>query len=71
MKTIDRLFQQLEDLARQNRFEELETEIIELKPVPSTRGEWTQIARSVMAFLNKRGGVLVLGVKEEQHPARH
>ena len=71
MKTVDRLLLQLEELIRQNRFEELETETIEIKPVPSSGGEWTQVAKSVMAFLNKRGGVLLLGVKEEQTPTRH
>lgn len=71
MKTVDRLLLQLEDLIRQNRFEELETETIEIKSVPASGGEWTQVARSVMAFLNKRGGVLLLGVKEEQTPKRH
>jgi ATP-dependent DNA helicase RecG len=71
MKTVDRLILQLEDLIRQNRFEELETETIEIKSVPATGGEWTEVARSVMAFLNKRGGVLLLGVKEENTPERH
>ncbi|MGO8674761.1 MAG: RNA-binding domain-containing protein [Limisphaerales bacterium] len=71
MKTVDRLLSQLEDLIRQKRFEDLETETIEIKSVPSSRGEWTEVARSVMAFLNKRGGVLILGVKEEQSPTRH
>ncbi|MEI7733060.1 MAG: RNA-binding domain-containing protein [Verrucomicrobiota bacterium] len=70
MKTVDRLLQRLEELIRLNRFEELETETIEIKPVPSTRGEWTQIAQSVMAFLNARGGILLLGIKEEQQPQR-
>jgi ATP-dependent DNA helicase RecG len=70
MKTVERLFSQLEELIGQNRFEELETETIELKSVPASRSEWTEVARSVMAFLNKHGGVLVLGVTEEQKPVR-
>lgn len=70
MKTVDRLLSRLEDLIRSDRFEELETETIEIKPVPSTGGEWNEIAKSVMAFLNTRGGIVVLGVTEDQRPSR-
>ena len=71
MKTVERLLMRLEELIRESRFEELETETIEIKSVPSSGGEWTEIAKSVMAFLNKRGGILLLGVKQEQKPVRH
>ena len=36
MKTVDRLLARLEDLILANRFEDLESETIEIKPVPAT-----------------------------------
>lgn len=65
-RTVDRLLERLEPLIRAGAFEELESDGIEIKPVPSTGGEWRSIYETVNAFLNTRGGVLLLGVKEEQ-----
>ena len=70
MKTVDRLLARLEDLILANRFEDLESETIEIKPVPATGGEWNEIAKSVMALLNKRGGIILFGVTEDQRPER-
>jgi len=70
MKTLDKLFGRLEALIREDRFEDLETEGIELKPVPATGGDWRSLTESVCAFLNTRGGLVVLGIKEEQRPER-
>ncbi len=65
MKIIDELLTKLADLIQQGRFVELETEGLEIKPVPIDGGEWKERHKSVNAFLNTRGGILVLGVKEE------
>ncbi|MEO7955041.1 MAG: ATP-binding protein [Polaromonas sp.] len=55
---------QLQALIEQGRFEELESDTIELKPCPSTGQEWSEQFKSVNAFLNTRGGLLILGIKE-------
>lgn len=65
MNPIDQNLTKLADLIQQGRFEELETEWLEFKPVPSESGEWKELHKSVNAFLNTRGGILILGVKEE------
>lgn len=65
MKQIDQILNQLAGLIQQGRFMELETEGVEIKPVPAGRGDWTERHKSVNAFLNTRGGILILGVKEE------
>ena len=71
MKPIDQILIKLADLIQQGRFVELETEWLELKPVPVDGGEWKEPHKSVNAFLNTRGGILILGVKEEgTGPAR-
>jgi len=65
MNLIDQTLHQLADLIQQGRFKELETEGLEMKPVPVDGGEWKEVHKSVNAFLNTRGGILILGVKEE------
>ena len=71
MKPIDQILDKLAGLIQQARFMELETEWLEIKPVPVDGGEWKERHKSVNAFLNTRGGILILGVKEEgTGPAR-
>jgi len=71
MKPIDHILLKLAELIQQTRFVELETEGLEIKPVPVDGGEWKERHKSVNAFLNTRGGILILGVKEEgTGPAR-
>lgn len=65
MKPIDYILNKLADLVLQGRFVELETEGLEIKPVPADGGEWKECHKSVNAFLNTRGGILILGVKED------
>lgn len=56
---------------RDGAYESLETDCLEIKPVPSSGGAWDNIRDSICAFLNTRGGVVILGIKDEQHPLRH
>lgn len=65
MQTIDQILNKLAELITQGRFVELETEGLEIKPVPAEGGEWKERHKSVNAFLNTRGGIMILGVKEE------
>jgi ATP-dependent DNA helicase RecG len=64
-KTLDRTLSKLADLVRAGRFEELETDTLEIKPVPSDSAAWTEVHKSACAFLNTRGGIIILGIKEE------
>jgi ATP-dependent DNA helicase RecG len=65
MKVVENILRKLAEIIRQDRFEELETEGLELKPVPAEGGEWKERHKSINAFLNTRGGIVILGVKEE------
>ena len=72
MKIVDQILPRLADLIQQQRFIELETDGLEIKTVPADGGEWKELHKSVNAFLNARGGIVILGVKEEgTGPNRH
>lgn len=62
---IEKILNKLETQIKGSFFVSLETESIEIKPVPPTSGAWDEICKSVNAFLNTDGGVIVLGIKEE------
>lgn len=66
MDDLTLFLSQLQALIEQGRFEELESDTIELKPCPSTGQDWSERFKSVNAFLNTRGGLLILGIKEER-----
>ena len=63
---IDAILAKLERLVRDGGDESVEGDIYELKPVPSGGGSWHEITVSANAFLNTRGGILILGVKENK-----
>lgn len=62
---LDRTLLRLEELVRSGRFEELETDTLEIKPVPADGASWRERHKTACAFLNTRGGLIILGIKEE------
>ena len=65
MSFLDQTLLKLSELIQSNRFVNLETDGLEIKPVPTIGGEWKEVHKSINAFLNTRGGIVILGVKEE------
>lgn len=64
-RLIDKVLNTLAELIAHGRYEALESDTLEIKPVPADGGQWKERYKSVNAFLNTRGGILILGVKEE------
>ena len=69
MTFVDQILNKLGELIAQGRFTELETEGLEFKPIPAAGAEWKEMYKSINAFLNTRGGIILLGVKEESQGA--
>lgn len=64
-KLVDVILGKLAELITQGRFEDMESDTVEIKPVPAEGGQWRELHKSVNAFLNTRGGIVIFGVKEE------
>lgn len=62
---VDNALSRLAELINSGRFEELESDTLEIKAVPADGEGWRERNKSVCAFLNTRGGALIFGVKEE------
>src|SRR5665213_360802 len=64
-RIVEKILAKLADLMAQDRFEELETDALEIKSVPSDGQAWREQHKTACAFLNTRGGIIILGIKEE------
>ncbi|NJM40971.1 MAG: hypothetical protein HC853_09455 [Anaerolineae bacterium] len=65
LEVVETTLKRLAELIGSGQFEELETDTLEIKPVPTNDGEWREIHKSACAFLNTRGGIIILGIREE------
>ncbi len=64
MKVVDNILKQLQECLETNTFKELETDKVELKDL-SGGDDWKEMYKSVCAFLNTQGGIVIIGVKEK------
>ena len=67
MKEVDKILNQVEDCIKNKYYTPVETERVELKPTPpSLKGAGT-LLESVCAFMNTDGGILIIGIKENNN----
>lgn len=68
---VDKVLRKLETLIATGAYEALESDILEIKPVPSDGGSWRERHKTACAFLNSRGGIILLGFREATSPNKH
>lgn len=67
MKEIDKILTQVEDCIVNNYYQPVETEKVELKSTPPNLKGAHSLLQSVCAFLNTNGGILVIGIKDNNN----
>ena len=67
MKEVEKILNRLEDCIQNSYYEPVETEIVELKPTPPNLNGAKEMLKSVCAFLNTNGGILILGIKDNNN----
>ena len=69
MREIDKILNQVEECIRDNTYTPVETEKVELKPTPPNLKGAATLLQSVCAFMNSNGGILIVGIKDNNNVA--
>lgn len=64
MKEIDKILKTIEEHIQYGTYAHIESDNIELKDL-SGGNEWKELYKTVCAFLNTRGGIILIGIKED------
>lgn len=64
IREIDKLISNLEQYIKDNVYHNVETERVELKDL-SHGDDWNELYKTVNAFLNTKGGIIIIGIKED------
>lgn len=67
MKEIDKILGQIEDCVTRKEYIPVETEKVELKPTPAHLKASNAVLQTISAFLNTKGGILILGIKDNNN----
>jgi len=62
---VDKVLRKLEAFIAGGSHEALETDTLEIKPVPADSASWKECHKTVCAFLNTRGGIILFGFREK------
>ena len=64
IREIDKIISNLEQYISQNIYHNIETERFELKDL-SQGDDWNELYKTINAFLNTKGGIIIVGIKED------
>jgi ATP-dependent DNA helicase RecG len=67
MREVDKVLDHIEDCIVNNYYESVETEVVELKPTPPNLIGAKSVLQSICAFMNTNGGILILGIKDNNN----
>lgn len=70
MAEIDKTLSKLEQCIQTNTHQAVETEKLELKDL-STGENWTELYKTVCAFLNSEGGIVIIGIQENNKNTKY
>ncbi len=70
MKIVDKILIQIQDCIEKDYFKDLETEKFELKDL-SSGDEWKELYKTICAFLNTSGGIVIIGIKENKDKSKY
>lgn len=65
-REIDKIVQQLQHSIEEDTYSQIETDKIEIKSL-ADGNDWKELYKTVCAFLNTRGGIVIIGVKEQKN----
>jgi ATP-dependent DNA helicase RecG len=71
MKIIDEFLRKLEAIIQSDNYAHVENDKIELKDNSHVSSDWTEVNKTVNAFLNTEGGIIIIGVKEDIKAKRY
>ena len=64
MRTIDKILTSIEQYIQNRDYYPVETDQLELKDL-SGGDDWQELYKTICAFLNTKGGIIIIGIKED------
>ena len=69
MKAVDKILATIQESIETNVFLDVETDKVEIKDL-SSGDNWKELYKSVCAFLNTEGGIVIVGINEKEKKYR-
>jgi len=71
MKVIETILSKLEDCILNSKYDQIETDRVELKDNSHSNADWVEVYKTSCAFLNTDGGIIILGIKEDEQNKKY